>query len=157
MCHESNYEFKRKGLLTVKMELPLQTFQIIELLKEYENCHEYTRMNNVLIGFLKEDKDRVAVLTEIEPNKKYEIDYIPKPDVYFSLLTRIPFLLREPREIEDTFFSKRMTEAEQQTFEEKDLSNKDVIAIETYTRPQVIEEENGNVSYILLKEKISFK
>ena len=50
-----------------------------------------------------------------------------------------------------------MTEAEQQTFEEKDLSNKDVIAIETYTRPQVIEEENGNVSYILLKEKISFK
>ena len=26
-------------------------------------------MNNVLIGFLKEDKDRVAVLTEIEPNK----------------------------------------------------------------------------------------
>ena len=60
-------------------------------------------MNNVLIGFLKEDKDRVAVLTEIEPNKKYEIDYIPKPDVYFSLLTRIPFLLREPREIEDTF------------------------------------------------------
>ena len=99
----------------------------------------------------------MAVLTEIEPNKKYEIDYIPKPDVYFSLLTRIPFLLREPREIEDTFFSKRMTEAEQQTFEEKDLSNKDVIAIETYTRPQVIEEENGNVSYILLKEKISFK
>lgn len=85
---------------------------------------------------MKEDKDRVAVLTEIEPNKKYEIDYIPKPDVYFSLLTRIPFLLREPREIEDTFFSKRMTEAEQQTFEEKDLSNKDVIAIETYTRPR---------------------
>ena len=65
--------------------------------------------------------------------------------------------MREPREIEDTFFSKRMTEEEQQTFEEKDLSNKNVIAIETYTRPQVIEEENGNVSYISLKEKISFK
>ena len=29
-----------------------------------------------------------------------------------------------------------MTEEEQQTFEEKDLSNKDVIAIETYTRPR---------------------
>ncbi|MFJ7804054.1 DUF5081 family protein [Bacillus cereus] len=127
---------KEKGLLTSENGITPAAFQIIELLKEYENCHEYTRMNNVLIGFLKEDKDRVAVLTEIEPNKKYEIDYIPKPDVYFSLLTRIPFLLREPREIEDTFFSKRMTEAEQQTFEEKDLSNKDVIAIETYTRPR---------------------
>ncbi|PEP70870.1 DUF5081 domain-containing protein [Bacillus wiedmannii] len=127
---------KEKGLLTSENGITHAAFQMIELLKEYENCHEYTRMNNVLIGFLKEDKDRVAVLTEIEPNKKYEIDYIPKPDVYFSLLTRIPFLLREPREIEDTFFSKRMTEAEQQTFEEKDLSNKDVIAIETYTRPR---------------------
>lgn len=29
-----------------------------------------------------------------------------------------------------------MTETEQQTFEGKDLSNKDVIAIETYTRPR---------------------
>ena len=65
--------------------------------------------------------------------------------------------MREPRDIEDTFFSKRMTEEEQQTFEEKDLSNKDVIAIETYTRPRSKEEENGNVSYISLKEKISFK
>ena len=50
MCHESNYEFKKKAYLQVKMELPA-AFQIIELLKEYENCHEYTRMNNVLIGF----------------------------------------------------------------------------------------------------------
>ena len=113
---------KEKGLLTSENGITPATFQIIELLKEYESCHEYTRMNNVLIGFLKEDKDRVAVLTEIEPNKNTR-STIPKPDVFF-LLTRIPFLLREPREIEDTFFSKRMTEEEQQTFEEKDLSNK---------------------------------
>ena len=60
---------KEKGLLTSENGITPAAFQIIELLKEYENCHEYTRMNNVLIGFLKEDKDRVAVLTEIEPNK----------------------------------------------------------------------------------------
>ena len=51
MCHESNYEFKRKGLLTSENGITPAAFQIIELLKEYESCHEYTRMNNVLIGF----------------------------------------------------------------------------------------------------------
>lgn len=70
------------------------------------------RMNNVLIGFLKEDKDWVVVLMEIELNKKYEIDYILKLDVYFFLLICIFFLLRELREIEDIFFLKRMIEEE---------------------------------------------
>ena len=41
---------KEKGLLTSENGIT-PAFQIIELLKEYESCHEYTRMNNVLIGF----------------------------------------------------------------------------------------------------------
>ena len=78
----------------------------------------------------------MAVLTEIEPNKKYEIDYIPKARRIFFLINTHPFLIERTEGNRRYIFSKRMTEAEQQTFEEKDLSNKDVIAIETYTRPR---------------------
>ncbi|PGB89870.1 DUF5081 domain-containing protein [Bacillus pseudomycoides] len=129
-------ELKEKGLITENNGLTPAAFQLIELLRAYQESQEYTRINNLLIGFFPQDKDRVAVLTERKQNEEYEIHYIAKRDVYFSLLERIPFLMREPREIEDTFFTKKMTEKEQQTFEEMDLSEKDLLAIETVSRPR---------------------
>ena len=77
----------------------------------------------------------MAVLTEIEPNKNTRSTTY-QSRTYIFIINTHPFLIERTKEIEDTFFSKRMTEEEQQTFEEKDLSNKDVIAIETYTRPR---------------------
>ncbi|CAM4277082.1 hypothetical protein BAMA_07920 [Bacillus manliponensis] len=124
-----------KSLITETGGLTEGAFQLIELLKAYQESKEYTRINNLLIGFLPKDEHRVAVLTEIKPNEEYTVDYIAKRDVYFTLLGRIPFLMREPRETEHTFLTKRMTMEELETCKEMDLSEKDVLAIETFVRP----------------------
>lgn len=124
-----------KSLITETGGLTEGAFQLIELLKAYQESKEYTRINNLLIGFLQKDEDRVAVLTEIKPNEEYTIDYIAKRDVYFTLLGRIPFLMREPRETEHTFLTKRMTIEERENYKEMDLSKRDVLAIETFGRP----------------------
>ncbi len=50
-------------------------------------------MNNVLIGFLKEDKDRVAVLTEIEPNKKIRDRLHTKARRIFFIINTHSFLI----------------------------------------------------------------
>ncbi|MGG0277504.1 DUF5081 family protein [Bacillus rhizoplanae] len=125
-----------KGLIMEDGGLTMAAFQLIELLKAYQESQEYTRFNNLLIGFLPNDKDRVAVLTEIKPNEEYELHYIPKRDVYLSLLERIPFLMREPREKDTAFLTNKMTQEEQETFEEMDLSQKEILAIETFSRPR---------------------
>ncbi|PGZ98481.1 DUF5081 domain-containing protein [Bacillus pseudomycoides] len=127
---------RRKGLIMEDGGLTMAAFQLIELLKAYQESQEYTRFNNLLVGFLPNDKDRVAVLTEIKPDEKYELHYIPKRDVYLSLLERIPFLMREPREKDTTFLTNKMTQEEQETFEEMDLSQKEILAIETFSRPR---------------------
>ncbi|MGG0185561.1 DUF5081 family protein [Bacillus rhizoplanae] len=125
-----------KGLIMEDGGLTMAAFQLIELLKAYQESQEYTRFNNLLIGFLPNDKDRVAVLTEIKPNEEYELHYIPKRDVYLSFLERIPFLMREPREKDTAFLTNKMTQEEQETFEEMDLSQKEILAIETFSRPR---------------------
>ncbi|MGG2093525.1 DUF5081 family protein [Bacillus sp. S13(2024)] len=125
-----------KGLIMEDGGLTMAAFQFIELLKAYQESQEYTRFNNLLVGFLPDDKDRVAVLTEIKPNEEYELHYIPKRDVYVSLLERIPFLMREPREKDTTFLTNKMPQEEQETFEEMDLSQKELLAIETFSRPR---------------------
>ncbi|PEA52459.1 DUF5081 domain-containing protein [Bacillus pseudomycoides] len=132
---KANESLRRKGLLTENGDLTMAAFQLIELLKAYQESQEYTRFNNLLVGFLQNDKDHVAVLTEIKPNEEYELHYIPKWDVYVSLLERIPFLMREPREQDTTFLTNKMTQEEQATFEEMDLSQKELLAIETFRRP----------------------
>ncbi|PHC81590.1 DUF5081 domain-containing protein [Bacillus wiedmannii] len=129
-------ELRKKGLITEKNSLTPAAIQLIELLKAYQESQEYTKINNLLIGFLPQDKDRIAVLTERKKNEKYEIHYIAKRDVYFSLLKEISFLIREPRDIEDTFFTKKMIEKEQYIFEEMDLSEKELLIIETFARPR---------------------
>ncbi|HEK9100047.1 DUF5081 family protein [Bacillus pfraonensis] len=129
-------KLKAKRLITEENGLTPAAFQLIELLKAYQESNEYTRFNNLLIGFLPQDKDRVAVFTERKQNEEYEIDYIAKRDVYFSLLQRVPFLMREPREIEHTFLTNKMTEEKQRFFEEMDLSKKDLLAVETFSRPR---------------------
>ena len=77
----------------------------------------------------------MAVLTEIEPNKNTRSTTYQNRTYIFIINTH-SFLIERTEGNRRYIFSKRMTEAEQQTFEEKDLSNKDVIAIETYTRPR---------------------
>ncbi|MDC2866674.1 DUF5081 family protein [Bacillus sp. BP-3] len=124
-----------KGLITENGGLTMAAFQLIELLKAYQESQEYTRFNNLLVGFLPKDKDRVAVLTEIKQGEEYEFHYMPKWDVYVSLLERISFLMREPREKDTTFLTSKMTQEEQETFEEMDLSQKELLAIATFRRP----------------------
>ncbi|GGE59394.1 DUF5081 family protein [Priestia taiwanensis] len=124
-----------KGLLTKDVELTKAAFQLIELLKAFQGSKKYTRFNNLLIGFIPADEDRVIVLTELVENEVYEFECLSKRDVYLSLVKNIPFLLREPREKDKQFLSKQMTKEEQAVCEEIDLFDKDVLAIELLYRP----------------------
>ncbi|MED1739603.1 DUF5081 family protein [Bacillus swezeyi] len=121
-----------KGILTKEGKLTRAAFFMTEMLKQYQESKEYVRFNNVMCAFLPDDEERVIVLTEIGPGKVYTFDYLEKREVYLSLISKVSFLMREPREKDRTFLTKPMNPGEKAEVRAMDLDEKEILAVETF-------------------------
>ncbi|ASB90513.1 DUF5081 family protein [Bacillus sonorensis] len=133
----------QKGVLTEDGQLTHAAFFLTEMLKHYHASEEYVRFNNVLCAFLPDDEERVIALTEIKPGKEYTFDYLEKREVYLSIISKVSFLRREPREKDRTFLTKPMTPGEKAEVREMDLDEKEILAVETFrfaSTPSLIDQ-----------------
>ncbi|MFN2744017.1 MULTISPECIES: DUF5081 family protein [Bacillus] len=122
----------RKGILTEKGDLTHAAFLLTEMLKHYHESKEYVRFNNVMCAFLPDDEDRVIALTEITPGTAYTLDFLEKREVYLSLISKVSFFMREPREKDRTFLTKPMNPDEKAEVRAMDLDQREVLAVETF-------------------------
>ncbi|RCK12586.1 DUF5081 family protein [Bacillus licheniformis] len=78
------------------------------------------------------------------------LDYVEKREVYLSLISKVSFLVREPRDQDRAFLTKPMSAAEKAEVRAMNLDEKEVLAVETFklasTKDSLIEKG------ILLKE-----
>ena len=121
-----------KGILLKEGKLTKTAFFLIKLLKQYQESEEYVRFNNVMCAFLPDDEERVIALTEISPGKGYTLDYVEKREVYLSLISKVSFLVREPRDQDRAFLTKPMSAAEKAEVRAMNLDEKEVLAVETF-------------------------
>ncbi|MDA7028106.1 DUF5081 family protein [Bacillus sp. CLL-7-23] len=124
----------KKGVLTSDGKMTDAAFQLAEALKYYQKSKEYARFNNVMCAFLPDDDEHIIAITEIKAETAYTVDFLEKRQVYLTIISAVSFLLREPREKDQTFSLKRMSLKERAEVSEMDLTNEEVLAVETFKR-----------------------
>ncbi|WP_309244912.1 DUF5081 family protein [Bacillus sp. WMMC1349] len=122
----------KKGVLTSEGKMTDAAFQLAEALKCYQKSSEYARFNNVMCAFLPNDEEHIIVITEIEADTAYTVDFLEKREVYLTIISTVSFLLREPREKDQTFLLKNMNLEERAEVLEMDLEKAEVLAVETF-------------------------
>lgn len=127
---KANERLIEKEILTTEGNITTGGMYVIKALEFYYKSPKYVRMNNLLFAFREKEEDELIVLVELEEEMAYRLLVMSKALVLKVLLECFPFLLREPKEEEKSFFKKELPRRKKKEIEalslDKPLMNLEV-------------------------------
>ncbi|EIT83778.1 hypothetical protein A374_18851 [Fictibacillus macauensis ZFHKF-1] len=108
-----------KGIITAETALTDAGALVIQALELYYKTIKYVRINNLMIAFDEENKNRCIVLSELEEGEVYRLRVTTKAYLLKALFGIFPLLLREPPKEEETFLKKELSYQDRLAVEEE--------------------------------------